>query len=106
MRRKNKGFGEQQLREGRRERKKDSAVDEAGLTQNRKGKGFFEVQCSNLSLVPVIVQHLPQLISVKTPLPFSSHSHPPSLTPTINKETSLLISRATTTQAHILLLKY
>lgn len=75
---KDQGIRQAAIKRGRRERKKDSAVDEAGLTQNRKGKEFFEVQCSNLSFVPIIVQHLPQLISVKLPL-FSSHSHPPSL---------------------------
>lgn len=58
-------------------------MDETGLTRNRKGNEFFEVQCSNLSFVPVIVQHLPQFISVKLPS---------SLIPTINKDTSLLIS--------------
>ena len=67
---KEQGIRRAAIKRGRRERKKDSVVDEAELTQNRKGKGFFEVQCSNLSLVPVIVQHLPQLISVKTPSPF------------------------------------
>lgn len=57
-----------------------------------KGGFFFEVQCSNLSLVYVIVQHLPQLISIKLL---------PSLTPSINKEISvLIINQATTTQAH------
>lgn len=78
---KEQGIRRAAIKRGRRERKKDSVVDEAGLTQNRKGKGFFEVQCSNLSLVPVIVQHLPQLISVKTPSPFFSLSFPSSLPP-------------------------
>lgn len=80
---KEEGIRRTAIKRGVRERKKDSAVDEAGLTRNRKGKEFFEVQCSNLSFVPVIVQHLPQLISVKLPSSFS---------PTINKETSILIS--------------
>lgn len=89
MRRKNKEFSKQQLRvEGRRGRKTQRWMRQ-GSHRIAKGKEFFllllllffEVRRSNLSFVPVIVQHLPQLISVKVP-PFflsSSHSHPPSL---------------------------
>lgn len=43
------------------------------------------MQCSNLSLLSLIVQHLPELISVKVPL---------SLPLSITKETSQLIKQA------------
>lgn len=48
MRRENRGFGRQQLREEKKKRKKDSVVDERGLTQNWKGKEgfFFFLKCS------------------------------------------------------------
>jgi len=45
---KEQGIQQAAIKSRRRERKKDSEVDEAGLTQNRKRKEFFEVPCSNL----------------------------------------------------------
>ncbi len=104
MRRKNKGFCEQQLRKEGGKGRKTQRWMKRGSHRIERGKGFFEVQCSNLSLVPVIVQHLPQLISVKLP-PFFP-PFPSSLTLTINKGASLIISWATTTHFRLLLLKY
>lgn len=48
-----KGQGIQQvaIKSVRRERKKDSAVDETELTQNRKGKDFFFEVCVQISLL-------------------------------------------------------
>lgn len=64
MRRKNKGFSRQQLREERRLGRKAQRWMRQGSHRIEKGK-LFEVLCSNLSFVPVIVQHLAQVILAK-----------------------------------------
>lgn len=101
----NKGFGKQQLREKEAERKKEAVVDETDLTLNWKGKVFFEVWRSNISLVSAIVQNLPLPIIVKTASPSPLPTSLPA--PAINKETSAQIKCTGAAQEHILpLLKY
>lgn len=72
---KEQGTRQAAIKRGRRERNKGSAVDEAQLSQNRKGKGFFEVNVRIFILPATTHLRNPPSLPLLYSHPILPHSH-------------------------------